>query len=167
MKLNLCEIIEVPGASIPFRCELEKDRFDFTSIKEFKTPIAAQGIVKNSAGVLYLTGKIQTEMLCVCDRCGREFTREKTIDLEVRLTNSPEDEEDLDIFPLEGDWLDLSQLLESCFILEMDTKFLCKVDCAGLCERCGADLNNGPCGCRAEIDPRLAVLEQLLDKNSD
>ncbi|HHU22670.1 MAG TPA: DUF177 domain-containing protein [Clostridiales bacterium] len=164
MKLNLSEIIEVPGASIPFQCELDKDKFEFPSIKEFKTPIAAHGIVKNSAGVLYLTGKLQTEMLCVCDRCGAEFTSKKVIDMEVLLADAPEDEEDLDTFPLEGDWLDLSQLLETFFILDMDMKFLCKVDCAGLCERCGADLNNGPCGCRAEIDPRLAVLEQLLDK---
>jgi len=164
MKLNLSEIIEAPGARTSFQCELEKERFDFPSVKEFKTPIAARGIIKNSAGVLYLIGKIQTEMLCVCDRCGKEFTRQKEIDLEVRLTNSPEDEEDLDVFALEGDWLDVSQLLETCFILDMDTKFLCKEDCAGLCEKCGADLNNGPCGCRAEIDPRLAVLEQLLEK---
>ena len=32
-----------------------------------------------------------------------------------------------------------------------------------LCPRCGADLNLGPCGCKREKDPRLAVLEQLLD----
>jgi uncharacterized protein len=26
---------------------------------------------------------------------------------------------------------------------------LCREDCAGLCPRCGADLNQGPCGCAA------------------
>ena len=25
---------------------------------------------------------------------------------------------------------------------------LCRDDCAGLCPRCGADLNAGPCACR-------------------
>ena len=39
-----------------------------------------------------------------------------------------------------------------------------QVLCKGLCERCGANLNDGPCGCKATADPRLAVLEQLLDK---
>ena len=29
--------------------------------------------------------------------------------------------------------------------------------------KCGADLNVGPCNCREEIDPRLAVLGQLLE----
>ena len=32
-----------------------------------------------------------------------------------------------------------------------------------VCAKCGADLNNGPCGCRPEVDPRLAALAQLLD----
>ena len=50
------------------------------------------------------------------------------------------------------------------FILDMDMKFLCREDCKGLCSTCGKNLNLGPCGCRKEIDPRFAVLEQLLDK---
>ena len=37
-------------------------------------------------------------------------------------------------------------------------------DCKGLCSTCGKNLNLGPCGCRKQIDPRFAVLEQLLDK---
>ena len=42
---------------------------------------------------------------------------------------------------------------------------LCKEDCAGLCPRCGADLNEGPCSCGEtdEIDPLnpFAVLKDL------
>ena len=67
-------------------------------------------------------------------------------------------------FLLEGETLDIADLLETVFILNMDTKSLCRDDCKGLCPRCGKDLNEGPCQCRSEIDPRLAVLEQLLDK---
>ena len=33
-----------------------------------------------------------------------------------------------------------------------------------LCDRCGKNLNDGPCGCTAETDPRLAVLGQLLEQ---
>ena len=46
----------------------------------------------------------------------------------------------------------------------MDSKLLCSEDCQGLCPRCGADLNEGPCQCKPEIDPRLAVLQQFLNK---
>lgn len=30
---------------------------------------------------------------------------------------------------------------------------LCRDDCAGLCQRCGADLNQGPCGCARSPSP--------------
>ena len=41
----------------------------------------------------------------------------------------------------------------TAFILGMDTKTLCSEDCKGLCPRCGADLNLGPCSCKKEVDP--------------
>ena len=65
----------------------------------------------------------------------------------------------------EGDEIDLDEILSTCFVLDMETKFLCREDCKGLCDRCGSNLNLGPCGCRKQIDPRFAVLEQLLDKD--
>ena len=49
-------------------------------------------------------------------------------------------------------------------VLELPLRYLCKPDCKGLCCRCGKNLNDGPCGCQKEIDPRLAALRQLLDK---
>ena len=75
----------------------------------------------------------------------------------------PEDDEDDTLFPLEGDGIDVSSVLETCFILQTDMRFLCRPDCRGLCPRCGKNLNDGPCGCTEDVDPRLAVLGQLLD----
>ena len=47
-------------------------------------------------------------------------------------------------------------------------KRLCDENCKGLCERCGANLNKAPCSCVTEkIDPRLAVLKQLLQNEND
>ena len=57
------------------------------------------------------------------------------------------------------------RILSTLFILDMDSKFLCREDCKGLCPKCGKNLNLGPCGCGKETDPRFAVLEQLLDKD--
>ena len=84
---------------------------------------------------------------------------------EVDVVLAEEDSSDSpELFVLKGDELDLDEVLSTCFILDMETKFLCKEDCKGLCPSCGKNLNLGPCGCRKEIDPRFAVLEQLLDK---
>ena len=66
---------------------------------------------------------------------------------------------------MENDAFDLGDLARTAFILDMDTKTLCSEDCKGLCPRCGADLNQGPCSCKKkDVDPRLAVLAKLLEK---
>ncbi len=103
-------------------------------------------------------------MQCTCDRCGKEFDRVKDLPLDVTLTADPEADDDPEIFPLEGDAVDLDEVLSTCFVLDLEAKCLCRDDCAGLCPTCGADLNLGPCNCRKPRDPRMAVLEQLLDE---
>ena len=165
MRLNLNEIIEVPGGSIPFECTLDADRLAGPSVTGFVGEPTARGVVRNSAGALTLTGEIHADMLRVCDRCLCEYRQEKVLPLEVPLALEPCDDENPDLFPIgEDGWLDLSEVLETCFILDMEAKSLCKPDCAGLCSTCGANLNLGKCSCRASVDPRLAVLGQLLDR---
>ena len=162
MLLDLREIIEIPGKSVPFECELSTEMLDFESVKEYKTPPVAKGKVLNEAGILRLEGILTADMVCVCDRCGKEFESVKKMELSALITDG--ESEDPEAFTLEGDKLDLEETLETLLILDMETKFLCDPECKGLCSKCGANLNLGPCGCGKEIDPRLAVLEQLLDK---
>lgn len=165
MRLNLCEIIEMPGSCLPFSCELETERLSCPAIKSFVSSPFAEGQIRNMAGALTLTGTIKAEMVCICDRCSNEFHCNKELPLEVKIAADLSDEDNPEIFALEGNWLDLSDVLETCFVLSTETKFLCREDCAGLCPICGKNLDDGPCGCKKEIDPRLAALGQLLDKN--
>ena len=163
MRLDLSKIREVPGGSVPFSCELETDRLDAPSVLCYKGRPHAEGRVYNEAGVLHLEGTLRAEMTCICDRCGKTFDSVKETQLDCVIVEE-ESEDHPELFVLEGNEIDLDELLSTCFILDMETKFLCREDCKGLCSSCGADLNLGPCGCRKKIDPRFAVLEQLLDK---
>ena len=163
MRLNLREIIEVPGASLPFQCELDTQGLDFPSVQKYKSRPKAQGRVFNEAGVLHMEGTLRAEMSCVCDRCGSRFDSVKLTQLDAVIVEE-EAEDHPEFFVLDGDEIDLDEILSTLFILDMDMKFLCREDCKGLCSTCGKNLNLGPCGCRKEIDPRFAVLEQLLDK---
>ena len=163
MWLDLREIIEIPGASVPFECELETDRLEFPSVTAYRGKPRGTGRVFNEAGILRMEGTVKAEMTCVCDRCGAAFDSEKTTDLDAVLVEE-DSEVNPELFVLEGDGIDLDDVLSTCFILDMETKFLCREDCKGLCSRCGKNLNLGPCGCGKQLDPRFAVLEQLLDK---
>lgn len=164
MRLNLNQIIEIPGSSLPYKCELDSQRLIGSSVVGFEQTPYAEGQIKNTAGALTLTGNIYADMLCVCDRCMGEYRDEKVMPVEAHLSAELQDDDNPDIFPLDADgYIDLSDLLETCFIFDMEAKSLCKPDCAGLCETCGVNLNHGKCSCQAPSDPRLAVLAQLLD----
>ena len=163
MFLDLHEIIEVPGGRLPFRCELSAERLSFPALVRFTGPVSASGEVKNTAGILGLDAVVEADALIRCDRCTAEFPRRLSHSVSVTLKADPEEDDYEELFPLDGDGVDVSDVLETCFILGMDQKFLCAEDCRGLCERCGRNLNDGPCDCGKQTDPRMAVLAQLLD----
>lgn len=167
MRLDLRDIILVPDAEKSFQCQVDLSDLEFYGRKPIVRPVLAQGRVVNHAGALVLNGTARSELDLVCDRCGKEFSREKVVELDMLLADALEQEDSEDeIFLLDGNELDLDELVTTAFVLAMDTKNLCSEDCKGLCAKCGADLNLGPCGCRPEVDPRLAALAQLLDKES-
>ena len=128
-------------------------------------PVIATGQVRNTAGVLEMTGIVKTTLHGVCDRCTAAFTREVQYPIEAVLVPNldSDDFESPWVFELEHDCADLDDIVTSIFVLNMDSKLLCREDCKGLCFRCGANLNLGPCGCKPEPDPRFAALQQLLD----
>ena len=166
MLLGLSKIIECPGASQDFSTSVDLSDLLYGTVKPVTEPVLASGTVRNTAGVLVMTGLITTTIHGVCDRCASDFDRDVEIPIDVVLVTelSNEDSEDEWVFPLEGDCADLEDIVRTVFVLNMDSKLLCKEDCKGLCCRCGANLNDGPCNCQKELDPRFAALRQLLDK---
>lgn len=64
----------------------------------------------------------------------------------------PEDEGD-DRYFYQGDHIELAPMLREHIILASPMQPLCRENCAGLCPRCGKDLNEGPCQCPAEAPP--------------
>ena len=166
MLLGLRDIIHTPGASIAFSECVDLSDLQFGTCFPVSEPVVAVGTVRNTADVLMMKGTITTCLHGVCDRCASDFTRDMEIPINVVLVEefSNEDSEDEWVFPLEADSADLEEIVRTVFVLNMDSKLLCKPDCKGLCCRCGKSLNDGPCGCQKELDPRFAALRQLLDK---
>ena len=167
MRLDVRRILNTPGQKLPFRFELDLSDVDFGGRCPVAEPVSVEGQVRNEAGVLELELTAQTILDSVCDRCAKEFRNPKSVSFRCILAEEKQDEENEEIVLLEDGTVDVEDLARTAFILEMDTKTLCSEDCKGLCPRCGADLNFGPCSCKKELDPRLAVLAKLLDKDSD
>ena len=166
MLLDLKPILVTPGASLPFETHENLSDLVFGSCKPASKPVLAYGKVRNTAGVLELTGELTTTLHGVCDRCASEFTRAVQIPIHTVLVSEEELEqaEDEWVFGIHDGCADLTDIITTAFVLNMDSQLLCRPDCKGVCFRCGKNLNEGPCGCRKEPDSRFAVLQQLLDK---
>ena len=166
MHLGLSEIIERPGASVTFSTSVDLSDLRYGNSYPVTEPVMAEGQVRNTAGVLVMTGSIHTTIHGTCDRCAADFHRVEEFPIDVVLVTElvHEENEDEWVFPLEGDSADLDDIVRTVFVLNLDSKLLCKEDCEGLCCRCGKNLNDGPCNCQKELDPRFAALKQLLEK---
>ena len=166
MLLGLSKIIDCPGASVPFSVSIDLSDLLYGESHPVSEPVLAEGVVRNTAGVLVMTGSLHTTIHGVCDRCASDFDKFVEFPLDVVLVTelSNEENEDEWVFPLEGDSADLEDIVRTVFVLNLDSKLLCKDDCKGLCCRCGRNLNDGPCNCQKELDPRFAALRQLLEK---
>jgi len=119
---------------------------------------------------LFLQGTVEVATKANCARCAEDFAT--TARREFRYVLAPKSlgdeaetdlrQEDLEFTLYEGDEVDLTPLIREQVLLALAERPLCREDCAGLCARCGANLNVGRCDCRVETaDPRLAVLRSL------
>lgn len=163
MLFDVKPILHTPGKQLEFQFELDLSDVEFSGRYPVSRPVAVSGTVRNTAGILELELSARTTLDAVCDRCGKAFLQEKEIPYSCMLAEELQNEDNDEIVLLEDDCVDVGDLARTAFILGMDTKTLCSEDCKGLCPRCGADLNLGPCSCKKETDPRLAVLAKLLE----
>jgi len=60
-------------------------------------------------------------------------------------------EQDVDTYPITESQIDLLPALRESLILATPPYPLCQESCAGLCQVCGANLNEGVCGCCSPV----------------
>jgi len=170
MRLDLRDIIHVPGARKGFRESLDLSDVKLFGERPFQTSLAVSGVVRNRAGALELTGEAVGTLTTRCSRCLKAlqlpFQAPVRVLLAEELANDDQQNPE-EIVLLTDGGVELDEIFTEACILAVDGKHLCTPDCKGLCPKCGKDLNEGPCGCKKELDPRLAVLARLLDKDGE
>ncbi len=170
-KIDLSPILSGDTDSVSFSYPLSITE-EFADIT-FSAPATVTGEIKNMAGYMQLSLTAAVPYETVCARCltplslQLDMTFERTVVRAGTLENTEDPESD-DYIVFEESSIDLSEPLAEQIALELPVKHVCKEDCAGLCPKCGCDLNKTQCGCvTKEIDPRLAVLQQLLDSSDE
>lgn len=128
----------------------------------FSSPVHVSGFVKNATGIVSLSAKAEFTVSTQCAKCAKNITKSMTVPVKHFLIAHLNDENNDEYILVENMVLDLDELVMEDIYLSFPTRFLCKEDCKGLCPFCGKDLNEGECGCRKPVDPRLAALQELL-----
>lgn len=70
------------------------------------------------------------------------------------------------LIPERSQVLDLTEVLREEVALAVPRFLECRPDCKGLCPRCGANLNDGPCSCPPEHDARWDALKGLTESTT-
>lgn len=126
--------------------------------------VHVQGTLSEMDDEYFFRGSISGAFEHVCDRCLEPASAPFDIDVawlfkeglpqtsgedELDESDAEEDEESAAAaLGFEGSEIDLAPGVWEEVVLAMPLKFVCRPDCAGLCGRCGANLNRGPCACR-------------------
>lgn len=164
MLLDLKDVFLTEGTHRLADYELDLSSVAVDGVNPMPKPVSVKAEAVNTAGVVRLIIKAEFLYLRPCDRCYSPISRKMLYTFEHNLAVSLSGDSDDDYIEVPDYTLDLDELVTADILLELPLKFLCKEDCKGLCQSCGANLNEGGCKCsKTTTDPRLEVLKQLLN----
>lgn len=130
-----------------------------------KEPLTFTGELIAYENVVRVTGNIKGKLQLTCSRCLDSFTYDVSLEVHEEFTNDVNKSEDESVTLVEGDILDIAEVIIINVISTLPIKRLCKENCKGLCQECGENLNLHNCKCDyQDVDIRLAGLKDLFNK---
>ena len=133
------------------------------------TPLRVRGrLTASGEGRYFWHGTLETQVAGNCRRCLVPVVADVRAEVGALFSedDAGEDPATYPIPPGAGE-LDLRTMVREELLLAAPAYLLCREDCRGLCARCGKDLNDGPCSCEPEPDPRWAALRALREQGPD
>lgn len=135
-------------------------------------PEAEVTLYLQNAHTVTLHGKLEATVDSLCYRCGSTISFgvcerfDYIFKHEQDATHFIEEVEfqtsDIEMVYLDRPEIDLEGILLEQLVLAIPEKLLCKKNCQGICQGCGALLNTEKCSCAdQQIDSPFAVLKKL------
>lgn len=160
--VDVRELLESPGSrrALAFAAPVPGLATGAAALVGVRGDLGFDLVLEAIDGGILVQGTIACEYVASCGRCLREIRRP----LEVRVGElyRPAGSVWEEGYVINEATIDLERVVRDNVGLEMPLNPLCRPDCAGLCPRCGADLNEGSCGCPPdEGDPRWSALRDL------
>lgn len=183
MKIDICELMNRRLERIDFAYRFDPRHTDIQCValpEDISVPddgISVNGSITDALGCMTLRATVTVDYVTACARCLDEVR--ETLEFNFERMILTEKIESADSFDEDGEWdgelddvlyVNEAKIIPDADImeeisLELPSFVLCSEDCPGLCPMCGRRLADGDCGCREkkEVDPRLAILQKLLD----
>lgn len=165
MMVHIAAVLAAVGASLPFAFETQAENLDLRGEGfSFTGTIVVQGEITNTGQACRIHGMVKGGKSFVCDRCLGHFCKEESyvFDEEVQWEGGAACDGTA-LLTAESETIDIEALVRDTILSAQPLNNICRPDCRGLCPKCGADLNQGECGCdRFVPDPRFSALQQLL-----
>ena len=123
----------------------------------------------NTGEGILLQGSVRCDVQGTCARCLEpvDFDLEGEVEGYYLLEPADEvegyEEDEFECVDEDGSF-DIAGQLEAALVFATPYQTLCDDDCKGLCPKCGANLNEGPCACDADDiddDNPFAALKNL------
>lgn len=163
MKIDISDLTNKKVAKKELHLIIEdKGFYDGVEFIEFEEPAKFDGTLSLLGNIITLEGQLKCELKLICSRCLQTLTYPIEVYVEEKFSTDEANKDDEIIF-LDGDNIDITEVIENNIILALPMKRLCREDCKGLCQICGNNLNSSSCDCgKDDIDPRLAKLKDLF-----
>lgn len=166
MVLDIGLLFEGSITELPFDEVIDLSKEKVANQVIFPEGMHVTGKVSARAGMVSLAYSAESSLKTVCDLCLDSITEPWKHEFHHELILDSNEDYPVVYVTCPNGILDVSQMVLSDVFLNLPIRFVCKPDCKGLCDRCGKDLNEGPCGCpKKDIDPRLLPLQKLLEES--
>lgn len=171
MRIELTKVLSQDGNSVQQTVHLD---MTYVSVLEERfliremTPVELT-ITHSGKGILLIEGNVSVCVDIPCARCMEEVPTEFCLmiqrKVDMRLSEEERQAAEEEYNFIEKDHLNVDTLVQNELLTNWPIRVLCKEDCKGICSRCGANQNNGNCGCnREELDPRMAAISDIFSK---
>jgi uncharacterized protein len=114
---------------------------------------------------IWVSGSFRGEALGECSRCLDPIRVAVNVPVQGLFlypgAELGEDEGGDNVFEFDGETVDLEQAVLDAVVTTFPFTPLCRPDCPGLCDQCGARLADEPGHAHEALDPRWAALESV------
>lgn len=169
----IIDLIKLGNTPVEFDLPVPASEIDLgTENVRLVGEVSAKGKVTKHIVQTDVEGEITADIEIDCTRCLEPIRRALEIPFAASYT-APENYttekeaelqgDDLDLAISEDDRIDLKELVREQILLNLPEQVLCREDCKGLCQKCGANRNLIDCKCEEnETDPRWSALKDLI-----